>query len=131
MDHPSDKLFQVSVKGLFLNEEGKVMMLQEADGNWDFVGGRIEKGENLVECLKRESLEEIGVGCEVLERQPSIVYATTDQDGFPRIMVFYKVWFDNLDFVPSDECVGIGFFSKEEIAQLKTIPQVLGLIEYL
>lgn len=54
MDNANDMLFQVSVKGLFFDNEQKVMMIQEDDGTWEFPGGRVQKGEDLVEGLQRE-----------------------------------------------------------------------------
>ncbi len=99
-------------------------MLQEDNGRWDFPGGRIQKGENLIDCLKRECLEETGLHCKVLESQPTIVYSAIDQEGRARLMVFFKIHFDSLDFKPSEECMAINFFSKEEIAKLPSYPQL-------
>jgi 8-oxo-dGTP pyrophosphatase MutT (NUDIX family) len=131
MDNTNDNIFQVSVKGLFFDKENKLMMLQQKDGLWEPPGGRIQKGEEFIESLKRECLEETGLECEVLEQQPFIVYPTIDQVGRGRIMVFYKVSFSSLDFKPSDECVDMKFFSKHEIKQLPKVPQLEKLVDFL
>lgn len=131
MDNKQDMLFQISVKGLHTNEDGKVLMVQEDNGKWEFPGGRIQKGEELIECLQRECLEETGLRCEVLEEQPSIVYSVLDQEGRARLMVFFKIRFDSLDFKPSDECVAIHFYSKDEIRGLATYPQLKKLPDLL
>jgi len=131
MDNPNDTQFQISVKGLFANAKGKLLMMQEDNGRWDFPGGRIQKGENLIDCLKRECLEETGLHCEVVETQPSIVYSAIDQEGRARLMVFFKIHFDSLDFKPSDECTAIGFYSKAEVANLPSCPQLQKLPDFL
>ncbi len=38
---------------------------------WEFPGGKVEKKENLEECLKREIKEELGVEINLLEKLPS------------------------------------------------------------
>lgn len=60
------KLF-VGVKALIVRE-GKVLIIREAkydeglnEGKWDVPGGRIETEENLMEGLKREVKEEVGL----------------------------------------------------------------------
>jgi 8-oxo-dGTP diphosphatase len=131
MDNNNDSYFQVSIKGLFFNEEGKLMMIQEKDGNWEVPGGRIQKGEDFIACLKRECLEETGLECEVLEYMPSIIYPSIDKDGRGRILVFYKIKLNSLEFKPSEECVDIKFFSKSEIDSLQKPIQLNDLSKYL
>ena len=131
MDNDNDKMFQVSVKGLFFDKENRLMMMQEPSGIWELPGGRVQKGEDLVECLTRECIEETGIVCQVLEQQPSIVYSTIDQDGRARMMVYYKIHLESLDFKPSDECVAMKFYSREEIRKLPTSPQIIKLPNFL
>jgi len=131
MDYIDDNNFQVSVKGLFFNTESKLMMLQQEDGMWEPPGGRVQKGENLIECLKRECLEEMGLECQVLEKQPYIVYSTVDEKERARIMIFYKISLNSLDFKPSDECIDLKFYTKDEIRQLKMVSQIKKLPDFL
>ena len=131
MDHADDNLFQVSVKGMFFDEGKKLMMIQEKNGLWELPGGRMQKDESFIECLKRECQEETGLECEVLDRQPSIVYSTVDGRARNRIMLCYRVQFSNLNFKRSDECVDIKFFTKDEIRQLSTFPQLKQLADFL
>lgn len=106
-------------------------MMREKEGVWELPGGRAQKGENLIECLIRECREETSLHCEVLEQQPSIVFSAVDQNGRPRLMVFYAINFEHLDFTPSDECVEMRFFDKKEIRKLPTNPQVAMLVQFL
>lgn len=59
------KLFQVGVKALVTDSEGKILLLKAAkghhDAHWDLPGGRIEDTQTPEEALRRELEEEIGV----------------------------------------------------------------------
>ena len=46
---------------------------QSLEGYWEFPGGKIEEGESLQDCLKRELLEELGVLSEVEKDEFCIV----------------------------------------------------------
>lgn len=75
------------------------------------LGGKIEKGESEIDCLKREVMEE--VGCEVDES--SLKYLTTFQDiahDKAGEMVNIKVYEGKLIGTPkpSSEVVEIGWF---------------------
>lgn len=126
-----NQLFQVSVKGLHFNENGELLMVQEDTKKWELPGGRIQEGESFIDCLKRECLEETGLDCEVLESQPTIVYPTIDQEGRGRIMVFFIIKFNSLDFTKSNECMQMKFYPKTQIAQLNSYPQLKPLLAFL
>src|SRR5260370_1246401 len=51
--------FPVSVKGVLLEDDRVVLLLNERD-EWESPGGRLERGENPVACLEREFAEELG-----------------------------------------------------------------------
>jgi 8-oxo-dGTP diphosphatase len=63
------KMFNVGIKGLIENSEGKVLVLKSSlkghriptEAYWDIPGGRIEEGENVLDVLKREVEEELGI----------------------------------------------------------------------
>ena len=131
MNDTNANFYQVSVKGLFFDEDGKLMMMREDDGTWELPGGRMQKGEEFIECLKRECVEETGLRCEVLEGKPFCAWPAIDNDGRGRIMVCFKVRLESLDFKPSDECQEIKFFNKEEIKKLNINSQMRGLFDFI
>jgi len=62
----AEQLFQIGIKGLIRNEQGKILLLKipawgGSPGYWDLPGGRMDPGETFVQTLKRELKEEIGV----------------------------------------------------------------------
>lgn len=63
-----EKLFQVGVKVLILNQAGKILVLDSGDWHlknqerhWDIPGGRIQEGHSILDTLQREVKEETGI----------------------------------------------------------------------
>lgn len=59
------------------NDEGQILIDKRRPeglmgGLWEFPGGKIEPGETVVECIKREILEELGIEIEVGDRLVAI-----------------------------------------------------------
>jgi 8-oxo-dGTP diphosphatase len=54
--------FQVAVKALIVNENGDVLLLRRGVGTLDTPGGKIRFGETPDAALRREVLEETGIG---------------------------------------------------------------------
>jgi len=95
---------QVGVKILLKNSEGKYLLVRrnpekypEVGPKWDIVGGRINPGAPLIENLKREIEEEVGLDYQgepklisaqdILKPDKHVVRLTYigDQDGDPKI----------------------------------------------
>ena len=51
----------VAVAGLVRDSEGRVLMIRSPRGDWEFPGGQVEEGEDLVAALQREVREETGL----------------------------------------------------------------------
>ncbi len=51
----------VAVSGLISHPNGKILLIRSPRRGWEFPGGQVEKGENLIEALQREIQEESGV----------------------------------------------------------------------
>lgn len=58
---------------------------------WDLPGGRIDIGENLVDCLKREIKEEIGVEAINIGELPVKMWSTMSKGGDSVIAVLFEV----------------------------------------
>ena len=57
----------VAVAGLIADDLGRVLMIRNLRDEWEFPGGQVEEGEDLIEALQREVWEETGVGISVGE----------------------------------------------------------------
>ncbi len=51
----------VAVSGMISHPDGKVLVIRSPRRGWEFPGGQVEEGENLIEALQREIKEESGV----------------------------------------------------------------------
>lgn len=56
--------------GVIWNEQGQILIDRRLQtgvlgGLWEFPGGKIEPGETVEECIKREICEELGIAIEV------------------------------------------------------------------
>ena len=58
MNHPKHI---VAVSGLVRHPNGKILLIRSPRRGWEFPGGQVEEGENLIEALQREIQEESGV----------------------------------------------------------------------
>ena len=62
---------------VIFNQEGEILIDRRLKkglmgGLWEFPGGKIEPNETVVECIKREILEELGIEIEVGDRLMTI-----------------------------------------------------------
>ena len=58
----------VAVGGIVVNDDGKLLLVKNSyRGIWEYPGGQVEIGENLIEALQREIREESGIEVEVGE----------------------------------------------------------------
>lgn len=79
----------VVLKGLIVHQ-GKVLIVKRAPddevgaGTWEFVGGKLEFGENLEEALERETLEESGLNITIRK----ILYTSTFKTNPMRQVIF-------------------------------------------
>ena len=57
-----------SVNVIIENDAGEILMIERSDnGNWALPGGAIDLGESMSQAGVRETKEETGIDCEVLE----------------------------------------------------------------
>ncbi len=57
----------IAVGGIAVNEKNEILMVKHWRQGWVFPGGMVEAGENLIDGLKREIMEETGVDADVGE----------------------------------------------------------------
>lgn len=53
--------------GIVINENDEVLLVKTHNAGWVFPGGQVEVGENVIDAVKREIMEETGIDIEVGE----------------------------------------------------------------
>jgi 8-oxo-dGTP diphosphatase len=120
--------YRISIKALILDEtRTKFLIVQEENGEWDLPGGGLDWGESVEAGMRREIKEEMGLTVTSINQNPC--YFLTDQrkSGAEYANVFYEVTVEDLNFIPSSECVALQFVTPEEV-QLLNIHSNLRLL---
>lgn len=120
-----DCFYRISVKALILDNKNKFLLTLEDKGLWELPGGGLDFGEDPKSCLVREIKEEMGLDVIWVNDNPSYFTISERRDGRWWIgNIIYEVKVKNLDFTPSEECIEVRFFSKEEAEKEKLFPNV-------
>ena len=98
------------------SDTGRVLLLERNDGNkkelWSFITGGVENNETVLEGLKREVNEEIGIDPEIIE------YKFIDKIEIPKKnkVLHYYEGFTKSEFKPilNDEHHDWGWFDKDD-----------------
>ncbi len=121
----------VAAAGIVLNEKNEILMVKTYRGGWVFPGGQVEVGENVIDALKREIMEETGVEAEVGELF-CVSSNTCKYPGYNGVKeVPTKVMFDFIcrakggEPRPSDENSESAYFPKDEAARIITAPAII------
>ncbi len=120
----------IAAGGIVINENNKVLLVKNNRRGWEFPGGIIEVGENVIDGLKREIMEETGIDVSVDELF-CITSNTNKYAGYNGVKeVPTKLL---LDFIcttkggtprPSVENSETAFFSKEKAIDIIQAPAI-------
>ncbi len=118
--------YRISIKALILDEEKRFLLVKEDNGLWELPGGGLDFGENPQDGIKRELQEEMGLNITFVAEKPSYFLTIPNLKNVYIANVLYETKVEDLNFTPSEECVEIKFFTKEEALQEKNLfPNVL------
>lgn len=138
MNELLEDCFHLGIKVLLCNSERKILLLEKQHRikgvYWDLPGGRLQKGENVMETLFREVEEETGLQC-LDDASPFDMILTniripTSSGEVGLILSVYRCNISS-SFVPqlSDEHIGFGWFNTSETAQLLKTQYPIAFIE--
>lgn len=117
--------------GIVRNEKDEVLLVKTYNAGWVFPGGQVEVGENVIDAVKREIMEEAGVEVDV-EEVFCISSNTGKHPGYNGVKeVPTKIM---LDFIckakgeiprPSDENSESAYVPKEKVLELIKTPAII------
>lgn len=127
--HIPNNFYRTSIKALILNEEKKFLLMLEKNGFWELPGGGLNFGETTDECLRRELREEAGLTITYIAKQPSYFLTGLNLKNQWKSIVVYETTVKDLAITPSDECIEVDFFTKEEALKEKLYPTVKSFVK--
>lgn len=121
----------IAAAGIVINENNEILMVKHHRDGWVFPGGQVEIGENVIDAVKREVMEETGVDIDVGEVF-CISSNTGKHPGYNGVKeVPTKIM---LDFIcraksgtprPSDENSESAYFPADKVPELMEYPAVI------
>jgi len=124
MNEINNNYYRISIKALILDDTNRFLLTLEENGIWELLGGGLEYGENPYDCLVRELKEEAGLEVTLVNIKPDYFVTAIDNKGIWKANLIYKVKVKNLNFLPSEECIELKFFTKTEALREKLYPTV-------
>ena len=117
--------------GVVISDKDEVLMVKTYNAGWVFPGGQVEVGENVIDAVKREIMEETGIDVDVGE-----VFCISSNTGkYPGYNGVEEVPTKiMLDFIckavsgtprPSDENSESAYVSKEKALELIQSPNII------
>ena len=117
---------KIGVGVIVVNKDGRILAGKRINshgaGTWAFPGGRLEEGESVFECARREALEEAGIKINNLRA------ATFTEDDFGDGKKFVTL-FVSSELEPGEpktmeplKCEGWHWFNWSEIPQPRFLP---------
>lgn len=108
----------VTVGGLFYNQRKEILLVKVPRRGWELPGGQVERGEDLIEALIREVLEE--ASCVVEVQKLAGVYT----NPVPPEKVMFVFVGKHLHGEPqaNNESIDAGWFAVQEALEIVTFP---------
>lgn len=126
----------VVAKVITANQEGKMLVLRRSKtdirrpGQWDFAGGHVDEGEDIMAAARREALEETGLELNELQ----LVFAMSEivpVHGAGTWLVFIAHTAELPEVKLSHEHDEYAWKTPEEFLQLATYDRQIKMVEYV
>jgi len=131
---PMSKAPRILVVAAVVWRDGRLLFTQRPPGGpiglqWEFPGGKVERGESPAEALRREIREELGVDAEPHEE------LGREQHDYPhgtRVdLVFLRCTLSSFEFTPSDEVHAVQWWQPAEVPLAEVLEGDRGFLKRL
>ena len=129
-DAPQATRIVPATSAIVLNVVGEILLQQRRDNDlWALPGGTMEPGESVAQCVVREVKEETGLDVRPeylvgIYSNPAHVVSYSDGEVRQQFSLCFFCSLIGGTITTSDESLAIGFFSLQEIDQLKMHPSI-------
>lgn len=125
--------FIVGCGAIIVNSSGMILMVRQSagywGGQWIFPGGKLEMGETLEACARREVLEETHLDFEIV-RQVGAYVSYDPQTSFEKqvVLVYYLGRYTTGIATPGDGVTDTKWFTAEKIEDMSSKGEVPALV---
>jgi 8-oxo-dGTP diphosphatase len=112
--------YRVTSRAIIL-QDNRLVVVKDDSGYWQMPGGGWEHEESFEDCLRREVMEELGVGIKAISAD-TFMYRVHDQRGYLSLRIACFVTPESYDFVPGDDMVEVRLLSKSDFLALTFSP---------
>jgi len=124
--------YRISIKGIVVDDQGRILLAREDNGMWEMLGGGLDHGEKPKDGLRREILEETGLKVTKIADKPSYVVTSKRKENSTYMAnIIYEIELESRNFTPSNECQELRFFSIEDTETVELFPNVVELKKLL
>lgn len=113
--------YRVSVKALIKDEQGRVLVVKEKQDAWDLPGGGLDHGENIIDGMKREIIEELGIADMVIGDLLFVKTAYVEHKQNWMIWIVYGVELGSTNFQLGDGVTEALFIDPESLSGSQNI----------
>jgi 8-oxo-dGTP pyrophosphatase MutT (NUDIX family) len=117
-----------SAAGIIKNSSGEILLIRSERRGWEFPGGMIEQGEDIISGLKREIFEETGAEVSVGELF-CVSSNTCVEPGYngvdqvpPKTIFDFICSYKGGEFVPNEESLEMRFVKESDVLEMITAP---------
>lgn len=134
----SQTVITVTVNVVPVNPEGKFKLVYAKHFDyWDFPGGHAELGDSFESAALKELEEEVGIVAKTSDLElfatksgPGRIYHYADGDTQPFTLIFAcHSWEKEIPPTDTEESVKTGWFSVDELSQLKLDPRAKSTLD--